>query len=567
MAGSILKVVLLFWIGALGAGILVGCGKQSNSKQAVVLAVVGGETIDAQVFRDRYRQVREKLGAEFQDTGQLRRQVLRQLVNEAVLVFEAKRRGFDRDSAAVLERKRLTIQQLLNAFHRKHITSTIQVTENELIRLFKRLNTRIKARHLYAPTRAKADSLYALLMKGASFEQLAREVFTDPRLKATGGLLGYFTVDEMEPAFEEAAFRMRVGEISPPVKTLKGYSIIKVEDIKANPLVTETEFARHRPKLEAYWRYRKLRSTTQTFVDSLRRKLNVEFDAAAIDQLFRAIRSREQDNPLENLESHARLAQLPPDLEVVRFAGGRWTLADFRDRVVFTSDAQKKRIRTREALEDFIAGLVVREYMLEQAKRENLDKTPAFQKALQDKWEKYLIERMREALLQEMVIPEDSLRAYYDSDPGRFAVPPRYRLRQIVVADSVSARRILHELQAGAAFDDLARRYSIETRSARNGGDIGYYTPMQLGRFSSVVQSMEAGQYRGPLRADSLYLFLQCVEKIPPQIRTFEQARADVERTVRYMQSDLYLKKRLDELKRALKVQTFEARLRHVTLN
>lgn len=124
------------------------------------------------------------------------------------------------------------MQELLNAYTIKYISPTIVINESDLQDLFVKLNTKIKVSHLYAPTKEKADLLYKELKSGKGFEDLAKENFLDPELRKNGGSLGYISIDEMDPEFEIVAYSLRVGEISQPVKTVQGYSIIRVEDIK-----------------------------------------------------------------------------------------------------------------------------------------------------------------------------------------------------------------------------------------------------------------------------------------------------------------------------------------------
>jgi parvulin-like peptidyl-prolyl isomerase len=64
---------------------------------------------------------------------------------------------------------------------------------------------------------------------GADFAKIAAETSDDTASKVDGGNLGTFQRGMMVPEFEKAAFELKVGEISEPIKTQYGYHIIKVE--------------------------------------------------------------------------------------------------------------------------------------------------------------------------------------------------------------------------------------------------------------------------------------------------------------------------------------------------
>lgn len=77
--------------------------------------------------------------------------------------------------------------------------------------------------------RKKAEQILIEAKKpGADFAALAREHSSCPSGKRSGGDLDYFSRTRMVPAFSEAAFAMKVGEISDIVETEFGYHIIKV---------------------------------------------------------------------------------------------------------------------------------------------------------------------------------------------------------------------------------------------------------------------------------------------------------------------------------------------------
>ncbi|HLQ58123.1 MAG TPA: peptidylprolyl isomerase [Gemmatimonadales bacterium] len=74
-----------------------------------------------------------------------------------------------------------------------------------------------------------AESLVVQLRRGADFAAAAKRFSGDSAAAAQGGELGWFRRGVMVKEFEDVAFRLRPGEISPPVETSFGFHIINVE--------------------------------------------------------------------------------------------------------------------------------------------------------------------------------------------------------------------------------------------------------------------------------------------------------------------------------------------------
>jgi peptidyl-prolyl cis-trans isomerase C len=103
----------------------------------------------------------------------------------------------------------------------------------------------VRARHIlikFAPdasleektaARHKIEDIEHRLLIGDEFDMLAKEFSMGPSA-VRGGDLGYFSQGRMVPAFDEAAFRLTPGELSPIIITQFGYHIIQVTDKKGS---------------------------------------------------------------------------------------------------------------------------------------------------------------------------------------------------------------------------------------------------------------------------------------------------------------------------------------------
>ena len=80
----------------------------------------------------------------------------------------------------------------------------------------------------------KIESIVKELNSGAAFNELARQ-YSQDGTAAAGGDLGLFTLDELSAEFQETVRRMVKGQISPVMRTPKGYQILMLQEIKKIP--------------------------------------------------------------------------------------------------------------------------------------------------------------------------------------------------------------------------------------------------------------------------------------------------------------------------------------------
>jgi len=127
----------------------------------------------------------------------------------------------------------------------------------------------VRARHILVPEEAEAKAALARVRKGEDFAKVAAELSKDPGSGKEGGDLGWFAKDRMVAPFADAAFKLKPGEVSEPVKSDFGWHVIKLEERRAKPLPVFDEV---KPQIDQYLQ----RKAQQDIILALRSAAKVE---------------------------------------------------------------------------------------------------------------------------------------------------------------------------------------------------------------------------------------------------------------------------------------------------
>ncbi|MCX6152424.1 MAG: peptidylprolyl isomerase [Ignavibacteriales bacterium] len=533
-----------------------------NISRNDTLALIGKKVITSDEFKSKYKEKLVKLG--LTDNGETRKNYLINLTEDELLISEAKNKGYNKTEEGVSEHKRLEVQELLNAYSEKHISPNLVITENDLKDLYLKFNTKIKVSHLYAPTKDKADLLYNRLLKGETFADLAKETFADPYLKESGGSLGYISVDEMDPDFEKVAYSLKIGEISKPVKTVEGYSIIRVEDIKQNPFTTENEFLKAHDKIKALVRKRKYEESVKNLTHKLHLDLNIHFNKAFMPRFFEMTRQKSFIDQIEKGISF--ISQKDLNTPIVNSKEGKWNLRKVIDELKKTKEVQRGWIRSEENLEDFISGLIIRGYIVRNAKTEKLDRTEKFRTNVEYNFDTYLLAKIEEEIKMQIKISPDSIKSFYETNKNLFKTKPEIRLNSILLDKSTLADSIKLLLEKGEPFETLAKKYSIQKQTAVVDGDIGFFRKEELGSLGDKVFSLSIGNWVGPFADDGKYVFLKCTDKKNSTYRSLKEATGDIAKHLSYIELNSKKTSLVELLKKKMQYRLFSEKLNQIKI-
>jgi peptidyl-prolyl cis-trans isomerase C len=120
--------------------------------------------------------------------------------------------------------------------------------------------------------RAEIDDILKQLKGGADFAELAKKYSKDGSA-AQGGDLNFFPKGQMVPAFDQAAWALKPGEISGVVTTPYGYHIIKLTERRPASTVP---FEQVSPRIKEYLTEQQKQGRAQAFIDLLKQKAKIE---------------------------------------------------------------------------------------------------------------------------------------------------------------------------------------------------------------------------------------------------------------------------------------------------
>lgn len=250
------------------------------------VAIVNGEMITLDEYKkvadpmiEQYSKVFTGLDKESK-LAELKKYILNQMIEEKILLQEAEKKKIkitdvdideglkelkksftsEDDFKAELKRQNMTekelrkkvkdslsvrklIEQEIEAKVEPPTEQEIQNYYNEHKKDFERPD-QIRVRHILIKLDKNADlktkskvlntmrDIEKQLKAGADFAELAKKYSEDPGSKDKGGDIGFFAKGMMVKEFEDAAFKLKKGQISDIVPTDFGYHIIKLEEEK-----------------------------------------------------------------------------------------------------------------------------------------------------------------------------------------------------------------------------------------------------------------------------------------------------------------------------------------------
>jgi parvulin-like peptidyl-prolyl isomerase len=158
------------------------------------------------------------------------------------------------------------------------VTAKAKVSDEEVKKYYENNAARfkqpesVKLRIISVKDEQKARDILAMLKSGDDFGEIASNMSEDS-YRAKGGDVGYMHKGRMLPEIEDAAFKLKIGEISDVINAENIWYIIKLEDKKPEH---QLSFEEVRDKLEKDLERERIKELNDKWIADLRAKAKIE---------------------------------------------------------------------------------------------------------------------------------------------------------------------------------------------------------------------------------------------------------------------------------------------------
>lgn len=227
-----------FWTAVLIAAFLWSNSAfaQAQSKAGNVLATIGRVSITDKDLDDFINAMPESLRGRYR-SADAKKKLLDSIVEMKMFALEASRLALEKDPEVEKRIQSARERILSHEYLTKKVLTKVEVSEQESRKFYEEHKkdyskpAQAKIMQILVGSEAEAQKIVDELKKGGDFAAIARQKSKDPSA-ARGGDVGWIEKSANPTPFEQAAFSLKKGQLSDPVKTEKGYYIIKSDGVR-----------------------------------------------------------------------------------------------------------------------------------------------------------------------------------------------------------------------------------------------------------------------------------------------------------------------------------------------
>lgn len=227
-----------------------------------------------------------------------------------------------------------------------------------------------------------------------------------------------------------------------------------------------------------------------------------------------------------------------------------------RSRATMDADGRKR----------FVENYVLNDLLYADGLRQGLGTDPDIDRQVNDLRRRLVVQRVVRKLQDMQPVSDDQVKAYYDANADRYSTTT-IKARHILVKDEAKAKELQAQVkQNPEQFGDLAKANSVDTASARKGGDLGFFgRGRMVPEFEAAAFALKSpGEISEIVKTPYGYHVIQLEERRDGEQKPFDQVKEQIRATLRNESMQAKTKEFYDQLKAGANVQIDEVVLERV---
>ena len=399
-------------------------------------------------------------------------------------------------------------------------------------------------------TEKKADSVLALLKRGADFEKMAKENSDDPLSAKNGGTLGSYysrstglegSGTSLVPEFEEALFKLKDNQFSEKIRSEFGIHIIKRDSTQ--PFDIEVE------KDELKKMYKRLYYVDDRWalIDTAAKSLGFELNESTLNTFLSYV-----DTSKTSMETTWAdgIKKESYDKVIYKFQNNTVDIEQFiKD--INTKTELKGIALNREGINLGIKRVIepaVFNHLSKNLEQEYPD-FAALMREFRDGILLFKIEAME--VWDKLKFDTVEARKYYEANKSKFFTDVMTEVTEVHLFNDSIANEVYNRVKAGENIENIAE---IETqrsgyREKKGKWDAVSTKSHKIGKLV-IENSAKEGDVFGPVKIDNGYSVIKVNKIMQPKQKTFEQAIPDFASTLQDLTQKKLTSNWLDSIKK-----------------
>ncbi len=355
---------------------------------------------------------------------------------------------------------------------------------------------------------------------GTKFEDIAKNISDDKFSAERGGDIGFIERRRTIREFDNAAFKLKVNQISGIVKSPYGLHIIKLNEVK--PVASFESLA---PDLKNFYQQYRFQSDYDWYVN----KLKKEYSFTQSDDAMNAWKSSvdtlktTSDANWDSSFSASTRAKI-----LFTMGGGKVTIDSVINLAKINQELHGLPFSS-PATSDKIFDKIAKNLVVE-AKAVSMESNyPDFAKIMKEYQEGIMLFKAEQTEVWNKVsVNDSSLHVYFDANRSKYTWPDRVNVQEISVATDSVAKVVQFLLKKQKLpFDSVAAQFNSRQSTKEKNGEWGML-PVTTNALTQKAWTMKSGEVSEAFAYESGTSIIKLLERDPARGKTFTEAGSEL---------------------------------------